>query len=52
VGGDPSRNGMSVEEFHRRNAERQRNVPHGLSATATHDTKRGEDTRAFLPGGR
>ena len=48
VGGDPSRIGMSVEEFHRRNAERLRSFPHGLSATATHDTKRGEDTRARL----
>ena len=49
VGGDPTRIGVSVEEFHRRNAERAAHAsPHGLSATATHDTKRGEDTRARL----
>jgi (1->4)-alpha-D-glucan 1-alpha-D-glucosylmutase len=48
VGGDPSRLGLSVEEFHRRNAERLRLFPHALTATATHDTKRGEDTRARL----
>jgi (1->4)-alpha-D-glucan 1-alpha-D-glucosylmutase len=48
VGGDPSRFGVSGEEFHRRNAERMRSFPHALSATATHDTKRGEDMRARL----
>jgi (1->4)-alpha-D-glucan 1-alpha-D-glucosylmutase len=48
VGGDPSRIGLSLEEFHRRNAERMRTFPHNMSATATHDTKRGEDTRARL----
>jgi (1->4)-alpha-D-glucan 1-alpha-D-glucosylmutase len=47
VGGEPDRLGASVEEFHatmRRRAQR----PSGLSATATHDTKRGEDARARL----
>src|SRR6185295_13107596 len=34
--------------FHRRNAERAEVAPHGLSATATHDTKRGEDARARI----
>jgi (1->4)-alpha-D-glucan 1-alpha-D-glucosylmutase len=48
VGGDPSRIGMPLEELHRRNVERMRSFPHGMSATATHDTKRGEDTRARL----
>ena len=45
VGGDPSRFGTSLGEFHAENAERRRRSPHALSATATHDTKRGEDTR-------
>jgi (1->4)-alpha-D-glucan 1-alpha-D-glucosylmutase len=48
VGGDPSGTGISVAEFHRRNRERAARSPHGLNATATHDTKRGEDTRARL----
>ncbi len=48
VGGDPNGSGVSLEEFHARNRERARDFPHGLSATATHDTKRGEDLRARL----
>jgi (1->4)-alpha-D-glucan 1-alpha-D-glucosylmutase len=48
VGGDPRQFGTSLHTFHRRNAERQARFPHALSATATHDTKRGEDTRARL----
>jgi (1->4)-alpha-D-glucan 1-alpha-D-glucosylmutase len=46
VGGDPAQFGVDVETFHRRNLERARNWPHTLLATATHDTKRGEDVRA------
>jgi (1->4)-alpha-D-glucan 1-alpha-D-glucosylmutase len=46
VGADPSRFGTPVAEFHAAMAERQRTYPHGLSATSTHDTKRGEDVRA------
>jgi (1->4)-alpha-D-glucan 1-alpha-D-glucosylmutase len=34
--------------LHRLSAERGPVDAHGLSATATHDTKRGEDTRARL----
>jgi len=48
VGGDPSRFGTSLAEFHAENAERRRRSPHALSATATHDTKRGEDVRARI----
>ncbi len=48
VGGDPGRFGLSLEEFHQRNAARARDWPHSLLATATHDTKRGEDVRARL----
>jgi (1->4)-alpha-D-glucan 1-alpha-D-glucosylmutase len=48
VGGDPDARGISAETFHRQMAERARTAPNGLSASATHDTKRGEDTRARL----
>jgi (1->4)-alpha-D-glucan 1-alpha-D-glucosylmutase len=48
VGGQPQRIGGTVDEFHAANLERARRWPHGLSATATHDTKRGEDSRARL----
>jgi (1->4)-alpha-D-glucan 1-alpha-D-glucosylmutase len=45
VGGEPGRFGRSLEEFHAGNAERSRTHPHAMLATATHDHKRGEDTR-------
>jgi (1->4)-alpha-D-glucan 1-alpha-D-glucosylmutase len=48
VGADPSRFGTPVAEFHAAMVERQRTYPHGLSATSTHDTKRGEDVRARI----
>jgi (1->4)-alpha-D-glucan 1-alpha-D-glucosylmutase len=48
VGGDPASLAASPEEFHAANAERARRMPHGLLATATHDTKRGEDVRTRL----
>jgi (1->4)-alpha-D-glucan 1-alpha-D-glucosylmutase len=48
VGGDPSRFGVTLAEFHAENTARLRRSPHALSATATHDTKRGEDVRARL----
>jgi (1->4)-alpha-D-glucan 1-alpha-D-glucosylmutase len=48
VGGDPDQFGVSVEDFHRQCAARQAAWPAGLSATATHDTKRGEDARARI----
>src|SRR5262249_57446343 len=48
VGSDPSRFGTPLAEFHASMAERQRTYPHGLSATSTHDTKRGEDVRARI----
>ena len=48
VGGEPQRFGLRVEEFHRRNAERQGHWPATLLATSTHDTKRSEDARARL----
>ena len=48
VGGDPGRFGETAAAFHARNAERGRRWPESLLATATHDTKRGEDTRARI----
>jgi (1->4)-alpha-D-glucan 1-alpha-D-glucosylmutase len=48
VGGDPSRFGRSVEEFHESNAARSVDWPFEMLATATHDTKVGEDVRARL----
>ena len=48
VGGDPSRFGVTLAEFHAENTARLKRSPHGLSATATHDTKRGEDVRARI----
>ncbi|PDT80473.1 malto-oligosyltrehalose synthase [Sinorhizobium sp. BJ1] len=37
-----------VDRFHERMRERASRSPSGLSATSTHDTKRGEDARARL----
>jgi len=48
VGGDPDRFGRTVEEFHAANAHRRARWPLEMNATATHDTKRGEDARARL----
>jgi (1->4)-alpha-D-glucan 1-alpha-D-glucosylmutase len=48
VGGDPERFGCAPEEFHAANLHRLANWPAGMLATATHDTKRGEDVRARL----
>jgi (1->4)-alpha-D-glucan 1-alpha-D-glucosylmutase len=48
VGSDPTRFGLDPCDLHRWMAERRRRWPHALSATATHDTKRGEDVRARL----
>ena len=48
VGGSPEKFGVSLDEFHRYNTEKQKRWPHALLATATHDTKRGEDLRARL----
>src|SRR5258708_14875691 len=48
VGGAPGEFGTSVEPFHEHNRFRAAHWPHSLLATATHDTKRGEDLRARL----
>jgi (1->4)-alpha-D-glucan 1-alpha-D-glucosylmutase len=48
VGGTPTRFGESPEEFHASNKERFERYPLAMSATSTHDAKRGEDARARL----
>ncbi|WP_395454924.1 malto-oligosyltrehalose synthase [Azospirillum melinis] len=48
VGGHPDHFGVSVSAFHRANQDRARNWPGNMLASTTHDTKRGEDTRARL----
>ncbi|HVF66651.1 MAG TPA: malto-oligosyltrehalose synthase [Pyrinomonadaceae bacterium] len=48
VGGEPALIGVNTERFHERNLDRQETWPHSLNATSTHDTKRGEDTRARI----
>ncbi|HEX2394266.1 MAG TPA: malto-oligosyltrehalose synthase, partial [Bacteroidales bacterium] len=39
---------ISIPEFHKKMIERRNLLPATINATATHDTKRGEDTRARL----
>jgi (1->4)-alpha-D-glucan 1-alpha-D-glucosylmutase len=48
VGGDPAARPLPVADFHALMKSRAAQTPHGLTATATHDTKRGEDARARL----
>jgi (1->4)-alpha-D-glucan 1-alpha-D-glucosylmutase len=48
VGGDPRQFGVSPAAFHRRMRGNERHWPQNMLATATHDTKRGEDVRARL----
>lgn len=45
VGGEPTHFGREPGAFHELNLQRLRDWPGGLSTTATHDTKRGEDAR-------
>jgi len=46
VGGTPGHFGTPLELFHGQNLERFKSFPHAMIATATHDSKRGEDLRA------
>jgi (1->4)-alpha-D-glucan 1-alpha-D-glucosylmutase len=45
VGGDPSRFGLAVEDFHAANRERAGRFPAALLTTQTHDAKRSADVR-------
>jgi (1->4)-alpha-D-glucan 1-alpha-D-glucosylmutase len=48
VGGNPGSFGNSIDSFHQHNLQKAARWPHSLLATATHDTKRGEDVRARI----
>jgi (1->4)-alpha-D-glucan 1-alpha-D-glucosylmutase len=48
VGGEPEAPALSLSEFHAMQADRVATAPGSLTATATHDTKRGEDARARI----
>ena len=48
VGGEPNASALSLEQFHRLMQRRVESAPAALTATATHDTKRGEDARARI----
>ncbi len=48
VGDSPTAFGVSTDDFHTAMQERLQSSPLSLNATATHDTKRGEDVRARL----
>jgi len=48
VGGDPRAFGSTVAAFHRAAVARAKAWPNTMLATATHDTKRGEDVRTRI----
>ncbi|HEX8040234.1 MAG TPA: malto-oligosyltrehalose synthase, partial [Chryseosolibacter sp.] len=48
VGDSPGPLGMSIQRFHEKMQKRQAATPLSLNATATHDTKRGEDARVRI----
>jgi len=48
VGGMPGKFGTALEAFHGQNLERHKTFPHSMLATATHDSKRGEDVRTRI----
>jgi (1->4)-alpha-D-glucan 1-alpha-D-glucosylmutase len=48
VGADPAEFSIDIDEFHRRQVERQGSFPASQTTLSTHDTKRGEDTRARM----
>ncbi|HEY8762775.1 MAG TPA: alpha-amylase family glycosyl hydrolase, partial [Solirubrobacteraceae bacterium] len=48
VGGDPSRFGITVQQFHEANLERAARFPLNLLTTQTHDAKRSADVRARI----
>jgi len=48
VGGRPDAAALPIDGFHALQRRRVETTPHSLTATATHDTKRGEDARARI----
>ncbi|MGP1357363.1 malto-oligosyltrehalose synthase [Roseicyclus sp.] len=45
VGGEPDDDPLGIDGFHRAMERRARDMPHGLTLTSSHDTKRSEDAR-------
>lgn len=45
VGGEPQDGALEIETFHNEMATRAEIMPHGLTLTSSHDTKRSEDAR-------
>lgn len=45
VGDCPDTVGISIADFHQKMQDRKRYLPFSINASATHDTKRGEDAR-------
>ena len=48
VGGDPARDGLTVEQFHAFAVKMQATHPFTMTTLSTHDTKRADDVRARL----
>jgi malto-oligosyltrehalose synthase/4-alpha-glucanotransferase len=48
VGDSPETFGIDINQFHQQMQGRQKKLPLSLNATATHDTKRGEDVSARI----
>lgn len=48
VGGSPAHATVELQEFHAHNACRAHDWPLAMTASSTHDTKRGEDVRARI----
>jgi (1->4)-alpha-D-glucan 1-alpha-D-glucosylmutase len=48
VGADPAEFSIGIGEFHARQLARQAGYPASMTTLSTHDTKRGEDTRARI----
>jgi (1->4)-alpha-D-glucan 1-alpha-D-glucosylmutase len=48
VDGDPAMGALTLPDFHALQDKRAQSAGAGLTATATHDTKRGEDARARI----
>lgn len=48
VGGDPDEFAIAVDDFHARQQARLATHPGSMTTLSTHDTKRGEDTRARI----
>ena len=48
VGGDPGKDGVTLDEFHQYNAHMQQTHPNTMLTLSTHDTKRSDDARARL----